>query len=186
VTPLLTVHGTWGLDHSQWWRPESLTMQRALRLGCKLPDAADPFLWSGDLGITDHAPWQVAAHALIWYCAAKALERPHVWTHSHGLQVVAYAAAWGQRFGELLDVSGPPRRDMDPIYEQARPNIARWCHVYDEGDMVIEQGQIGTLGPTRLTADLADENVKVDDHYGHSGLLTDLAALEPFLLRFVA
>lgn len=182
MNELVVVHGTWGLDRG-WWRAESLLMQAAVRAGCVLPDPADPYLWSGELGVRDHGPWTSAAHALIWYCAAKQLERPNLLTHSHGIQVAAYAAAWGQKFGLVVDVSGPPRFDMEAVYAAAKANIAHWMHVWNEGDMVILEGQVGAGRPEGYirTMAAADQNVEIPRGFGHSGLLDDVTAMAPYL-----
>src|SRR6267143_1039962 len=102
---LVAIHGTWGTQDS-WFLPESLVMQSARRQGCVLPP--EPFRWSGELGTgLKHRPWQLAALQFRWYLAAHGIVRPNVLTHSHGIQVLAYAAlAEGLAFGRIVDVEG--------------------------------------------------------------------------------
>src|SRR5229473_948167 len=136
---LLACHGTWNLH--DFWRSTSTWNQRARERGFVTPE--DPFVWSGELVITDHTQWIVAASSLTWYCRAYRLEAPDICTLSHGIQVQSYAAKFGQRFGHVLDIEGPPRLDMEDVYQAARRNMKSWVHTYSHGDTVIIAGQVG-------------------------------------------
>jgi hypothetical protein len=170
----VTVHGTWGITGSQWWRPQSEWSETASARGFIFAD--EPFLWSGELGVfgdRPHDPWQSAAHALIWYCAAKRLSAPDIVTHSHGLQVVAYAAAWGQHFGRVLDIEGPVRSDLFDVYRAAMGQVERWAHTWNRGDVIIGLGEFGADGPTRVMLPNA-LTIEIPASEGHSGLFEDL------------
>jgi hypothetical protein len=184
VTPVVFVMGTWGLSQS-WWRPSSPLAQA---FGAKgIPTFTEPFKWSGELGgivgypsdpeeeFNDRqlTPWMVAGHALRWYCRAQGWgERAvHAVAHSHGLQVLAFAAAFGQHFATAISVSGPIRHDMRPVRLKARPMIDRWLHLYDPEDLTIIEGEFldGHIGPVYELPE-ADLNLRIAG-FGHSGIL---------------
>src|SRR3990167_1880321 len=62
--------------------------------------------------------WQSEGEKLALFCQRLGLEAPDVISHSHGLQVVAFAASgvgglcMAQRFGTVPSLSGPVRRGM--------------------------------------------------------------------------
>lgn len=170
---LISVHGTHGLSHQTFWRPESLFQGAARSNGFIVLD--DPFRWSGDLAVEDYTPWQVAASALCWYCRANHLEAPAVLSHSHGAQVVAYAASWGQRFSAWLDIEGPVRNDLADIYASALRHIGHWTHTWNGGDGIMMAGEFGESGPVTALMPGA-ENYEINMHYRHSALFDDIPA----------
>lgn len=187
-TPIVFVFGTWGLkDH--WWRVGSPLSDECERRG--LPVLTPRFKWSGELGGTaihypsdpdddfpkPVTPWLVAGWALRWYCQALAGEQPvHAIGHSHGNQVIAFAASYGQRFKTWLSISCPVRRDMQRVRRKARGNVERWIQTYDVADTTIIEGQFfgGSLTPTYEIPE-ADLSIPCLG-YGHSGLLERLTA----------
>jgi len=121
----------------------------------------------------DLLPWLDAGEKLRLYCQANGLECPAVICHSHGLQVVTYAAARGQRFSSVLSLSGPVRKDMQRARRAARGRITRWVQVTDPTgqDVTIRAGEMfdGHLG-WELVLPEADLNIESLGS-GHSGLL---------------
>jgi len=104
------------------------------------PDA--PFVWSSRLGGVgfgddDLVVYHAAGVNLYHYavpprCPDKMIapEDLVVISHSHGLQVVLYAAARGLKIDLLIDISGPVRADMFVTATKAKLNIKRWVHLY--------------------------------------------------------
>lgn len=136
-----------------------------------VPPASD---LQGDLEL-----WRSEGEKLALFCRVLGLEAPCVLSHSHGLQVVTFAArgSLAQRFGTVLSLSGPVREDMTMMRNQAKPNIARWIQVTDPvSDQTIREGEAfdGHVG-WRYELPEADVNLSAPGQ-GHSGLLTDLAA----------
>lgn len=185
----IPVPGTWGDKRPgvQWFDARSplstFLSQRGLLNLCA--NALLPYGWSTDLDFTakDHAAWQAGGEAFNYYLVPPFAPnlRPFpasetvVVDHSHGIQVVAYACADGLKIDRLIDICGPVRKDMWPIYERARPNIRRWLHVYsDWRDYIQIAGEL-SLGkwqwPMRKHP-FADENLRIPK-VGHSGLLYD-------------
>jgi len=144
-----------------------------------LPGDPRESAWGADQGAL--LPWLDAGEKLRWYCQAQWLESPSVICHSHGLQVVTYAAARGQRFGTVLSLSGPVRRDLQRARRAARGNIGRWVQVTDPTgkDRTILEGEAfdGEVG-WHLDLPEADLNLSAPGQ-GHSGLTVDVGAWEP-------
>lgn len=95
-------------------------------------------------------------------------------SHSHGRQVVLYAAKLGLQIDVWIDVSGPVRDDMDAVQEAAMLNIRRAVHVYsDHTDFTQILGELFGVKKFKRADDNPDvENVQVKG-VGHSGLFTD-------------
>src|SRR5216684_1758334 len=173
MIPLVVVAGTWGFH--DFWQPQSAWGRRATERGFLLNH--DPFRWSGDLVVRDHQPWQIAASSLTWYLAAKHLAAPAVLVHSHGIQIVTYAASYGQRFGHVLDIEGPPRSDMEEVYVAALPNMLSWTHLWNSGDSILIAGEVGEgAGEVTYLMKHATTNLEIPSKFGHSGLFGDLKA----------
>jgi hypothetical protein len=190
-TQTVCVAGTndWSDDQSvRWYCKGSPFIQLLERRGmCPFftPDCGDPFIWSTDLGgigfgNSDHKVWAAAGRSLKNFCVpplAPHLRIPkdqlQIITHSHGVQVALYAAAAGLKIDRLISVTGPVRRDMEPVIEKARPNIRYWRHVWTGGDWWQLMGGLfdRRLGVTRKFKQ-ADNNVKIPG-IGHSGLFRD-------------
>jgi len=192
VTPLILVHGTWGRQ-AAWHQPGSALWRALEAHGFTVIE----FKWSGYCGgvpgpvivpkTSDIKPslelWRSEGEKLGLFCRVLGIERPWVVCHSHGLQVVACAAAADiapQDFGTVLSLSGPVRADMDRIRAVARTAIAYWIQVTDptDDDRLILEGEAfdGHVGWTHQLPE-ADLNLEAPGQ-GHSGLLTNLAAWE--------
>jgi len=189
MKPVVLVHGTWGRADI-WHRPEAPLWSALVERGFEPIE----FLWSGLLGgyphplinppSTDHmegdlALWASEGEKLALFCKVHNLVCPDVIPHSHAVQVLSMAAAGGQKFRNVLSLSGPVREDMKKYRQQARPNISRWTQVVDrDGDMTIREGQAfdGHFG---WVLDLPEADAQLDaPGQGHSGLCMDIAAWE--------
>lgn len=120
-----------------------------------------PFHWTTDLnghrfwrrwiGKSSTAKdWEVGGLNLWAYLqppvvgAVVPLERCNIIAHSHGLQVVLFAAAMGCKIRRLISIGSPVRADLDAIAVDARKNIEHWTHVHsDHGDRLQWLGTIG-------------------------------------------
>lgn len=195
----LPIQGTWGFagsedDDSIWTDPDSLFASFMRRKGFDQIGARRPFFWTTDL---DGAPfarllrdnrnlidWKIGGWGLYAYLVppvcdlAEAVVPVHdrnLIAHSHALQVVLYACAYGLKVNNLISVMSPVRGDMMEIATRARPNIRNWLHLHtsDWSDKIQIGGQIGdgVLGVVRKHP-LADRNHAVPK-VGHSKLLND-------------
>lgn len=102
------------------------------------------------------------------------LERTNLIAHSHGLQVVLFAAAMGCKLRTLVSLGSPVRADLDAIAVEAKKNIGHWTHVYsDHDDRMQWFGEIGdgVFGIKRQHP-RADRNVFIPG-VAHSRLLND-------------
>ena len=174
TTPLVVVHGTWGVTHGAFWAATSEFQNRARQRGLDPP--RESFWWSGDLCLTDPMQWKIAGSALAWYCRALHLEAPAAITHSHGIQVLAYAASYGQRFSSVVDIEGPVRRDLFDVYAAAHKNLGGWLHTWNGGDAIILAGEFPVAGEATALMPPPASNMEIPAHYGHSGLFDDLDA----------
>jgi hypothetical protein len=157
VLPYVAVPGTWAArdisNPAAWWRsgsPFAAFLER--RAGLVPLRPMDPFLWSTDVtgapavpwpwrkGL-EHSDWRAGGDHLAYYLAV--LKAPRVIAHSHGAQVVAYAARRGCYIHRLITVGSPARADMDPIWRAALLNIGAWCHLYFTGDRMQIFGSLG-------------------------------------------
>ncbi len=187
MRPLVLVHGTWSRT-AGWHQPGSPLWKALEDRGYTVIQ----FKWSGYCGgvpgpvivpkDSDIKPelelWRSAGEKLALFVRQLGLERPDVISHSHGLQVVSFAAAPLSEFGTVLSLSGPVRTDMALVREAARPHIARWIQVTDPtgADRTILAGQAFD-GHVGWSYDLpeADLNISAPGQ-GHSGLTTNLDA----------
>jgi len=183
MIPVVLVHGTWS-RHADWFLPNANLPVGLATRGFKVI----PFLWSGYCGgvpdpiivppSTDDLKgglelWRSEGEKLAYFCRVLGLERPHVISHSHGLQVTAFAAASGQAFATALSIAGPIREDMRLVRERARKQIARWVQCVDpHTDWMIHEGECAD-GNFGWTYDLpeADETIHTE---GHSGACRDM------------
>jgi hypothetical protein len=198
MTFYLPIAGTWGWDRggpTRWWEADSPFTAFMLGNGLQLvAGGEDPFIWSTDAnGATPwnrgkHHDWKAGGLNLRRYCKPGPqgsdegahyvpYESRNFIAHSHGLQVVLYAAAAGLRIHRLVSVSSPVRKDMAAVAAAARPNIGEWVHLAsDRSDAVQWLGELfdGAFGIVREHP-LADINVCIKK-VGHSRLLEDPTA----------
>lgn len=186
---LVLVHGTWG--RAQPWHLEgSLLRQMAGDRGIPVLD----FLWSGILaGVPTSLPgdpleaqngadagallpWLDAGEKLLLACHYAGLSgRPiNVLSHSHGLQVVSYAAGRGLQIETAVSVSGPIRRDMQRARRIASPNIRHWVQYADPtgADRTIVEGELFD-GEPGIEFNLPEGQTIFTPGTGHSGALMD-------------
>lgn len=200
MIPLILVHGTWSRQ-SPWHQPGSPLWKALEDRGYTVIQ----FKWSGYCGGVPGPVivppdtkdlkgslelWRSEGEKLALFCRQLGLARPHILSHSHGLQVVAFAASgsggltMAQCFGTVLSLSGPVRTDMRRIYGWARPHIERWIQAADRSgaDETIRAGEAfdGHIGWSYELPE-ADVNVEIPGQ-GHSGVLENLAAWETFAL----
>jgi hypothetical protein len=184
---VILVSGTWGAGYGRnrdWWRPGSEFSAMLTRGGYPLLSDTEPFVWSTNVdGVGAlNLDWETAGWALKWYVEAKAKRaRPSVIAHSHGGQVVAYAAAAGARFDAVLTVATPVRQDLDGQYRDLRAATRQWVHISTDekagiGWQLLGAIGIRTAGQTATRAmPLAHKNIFVPG-YSH-GELVERAAL---------
>lgn len=152
-TYYLPIHGTWAIDEGElaWWKHKSEFAKYASQANMyQLPGY--PFIWSSDLiGVwynffgkkTKLTDWAAGGWALVYYLDHIPYEHRNLIAHSHGLQVVLYAASYGLRIRNLISVCSPIRNDMHEISVIARPKIKNWLHIYDSSDRTQFWGQFG-------------------------------------------
>lgn len=143
-----------------------------------------PFIWSTDLGGVgvgdgDLVVWAGAGANLYWFCVPPVAPQRripgaelNIIAHSHGLQVVLYAASFGLKINHLISVCSPVRQDVMGVAKKARPNIAHWRHLHsDRSDWWQWFGSLfdGDLRLPRAHP-LADVNETIPA-VGHTGLL---------------
>ncbi len=179
VPPVILIAGTHAID-DPWWMVGSGFVRMLQEAGLRVENLREPYLWDTDLdGLGRHNDaWIAAGWSLIWYChkhvppVGNVYQPVSIIAHSHGGQLVAYAASRGLIVDTLITVATPVRRDMLRIHREARPNIRQWVHLYsDWSDWMQVLGALfdGRIGVYRKM-DLADRNIKVPG-VGHSGLL---------------
>lgn len=172
-------------EKGEWWQPDSPFVSSMRDCGHELLSPEQPFVWSTDLnGISlrslfgvraSHNDWRAGGHALTYYLRAIPFDDRNLIAHSHGLQVVLYAAATRSvAIRSVIAIASPERADMDEVAQQGRPSIDRWVHVCDpRADWVAWLGQITDgrwFGSRRCEhADVVLELPGVS----HSGLLRD-------------
>ena len=187
---IILISGThsWDGTRKDWWSTDSDFTKYLESQGHTILDKDRPFVWStriGGVGFGDEdlAVWKAAGINLYAYlvpprCPDKQVPGKDVTiiSHSHGLQVVLFAAAAGLKINTFIDICGPVRKDMMPIATAAKPNIRRWVH-FSAGrrDRMQWFGTLfdGHFGIVRGHP-LAHQNVSVKDA-DHGSLLRDPA-----------
>jgi len=190
MSRVVLVAGTFswnGSDRGDWYAPGSpfavfLASRGVEPLFGVRPDGPHPFTWStelGGIGGRGRVVWQAAGVNLFNYlvpplCPDRQLPsaETNLIAHSHGLQVVLFAAAAGLNINTLISVGSPVRRDMWATAVTARLNIRHWLHIHsDQSDRWQWLGELfdGHLGIVREHP-LADQNDFVPV-VGHSELL---------------
>jgi len=172
--PVLLIAGTHGREQT-WWRAESPFARELMRQGVILLDPADPFTWTTELDgiVGENKVWKDAGDKLRLYAQAKGQARVSVVAHSHGGNVVAYAAAAGLVIDRLITVATPVRGDLAAEYGELRQAVQTvWIHLYSDASDWIQWLGSWFDGSWRFRRRMkgADLNFKTPA-VGHSGLL---------------
>jgi len=171
----IPVAGTHAKKKNQWTTRDSSFNQYMQKHGYY--QNTDRFkFWSHAFGMFNdgHRIWQYGASRLAPFLLSLPEEDRLLITHSYGGAVGAYALAEiameGQKIRALIDIDCPLRRDLDEIWEQARPAIPLHIHLYSTG----WGSRIRFFGQ-RLRfmrkAKWADYNISVKG--GHSGVVRE-------------
>jgi hypothetical protein len=187
MTPkAVLVAGTWAYRGSvpvtAWWHPWSPFATMLETLGVRVlgrRDGERPYVWSTDVDGVPGSPdvdWRAGGAALYEYLVPSLCPDariPPVETtvvcHSHGLQVVLFAAAAGLTIGHLVSVCSPIREDMAATTKTARPNIGTWTHLYSDAS---DAWQLAGSDDLSRSSVVADANICIPG-VGHTGLVED-------------
>ena len=133
-SPVILVAGTWAYDGTDsgrdWWRKGSDFYNEGLKRGLDYVNGDDPFVWDTKLdGVRgSNEVWESAGHALLWYVK---LKRPGVpislVAHSHGGQVIAYAAQYGLVIDTAVTLATPVRKEVP--YKKLQEQSKYWVHI---------------------------------------------------------
>jgi len=138
----VTIAGTFGANKHDWFLPDSNLSQFFLQNGCEQLETnpLKRYMWSTEIdGVNaDNNTWDAAGRALAHYIAPPLLdksllkpEETYIIAHSHGGNVVAYAAGkYGLKINGLITVGTPIRKDLNGIYKDASANISRHLHLF--------------------------------------------------------
>lgn len=153
-------------SQDEWWRPGSPFYREAKQRGIECLS----FAWSTELDgiIGRNDDWEKGAAGL--YRQTKDLSALRIVAHSHGGNVVAYAAAkHGLRILNLVTLATPVRKDIP--YAEAKKNIRKWTHVYGGWRDYVQLAGSLFDGQVRFVRQMddADQNIKVTGA-GHSDL----------------
>lgn len=179
----VTLIGGTHSDDDDWWTNDS-EFNSFLASHSIIPAKEREFRWSTDLNGIDifnrlfrkkkfHSDWEAGGTALSYYLENLPYEDRNIISHSHGRQVVLYAAGFcGTRINRWIDLSGPVRSDMREISSWAERNISYSMHVYSNWDYTQILGSLfdGKLGVN--TECPISANLKLPHEVGHSGILT--------------
>ena len=195
MTPVILNHGTWSRE-TDWHKPGFPMWKMLADRGYTVLE----FKWSGYCGgipgpvIVPPSTAQILGFLQLWksvgekltlFCQRLGLERPHVISHSHGLQGTMWSAAGTdfvapQLFDTVLSLSGPVRPDMQAVRERAVANITKLVQVTDPiSDWTIREGELfgHALAHLGWNYKLPEAHVNIDaPGHGHSGLTLDISA----------
>ena len=188
MLPYIPVAGTWFKEDTgddRWYRRGSTIDNLFRGFGLERveqdgdPRTPDPGYWSGDVGgLLFHA----GSGQHVWWSGGlelrrfiegrpRLMNRPMVIVaHSHGGQVAAYALAGLRQIAHvrLITVDMPVRRDMRPVYAEARRNVGYWLHLHTRWGWGARMRVLGSRFGSP-TLDIADRNIPLRG--GHSGVL---------------
>lgn len=197
--PVGTVSGTWGRGETgpgsyRWWKPPSVFIANLRNAGLEIVSETDYFDWSTNLdGVRGHNDdWLTSGKALYWWWAAHGMRPLSLIGHSHAGQIIAYALAYSRQLYNLLKidpvpmvldhlvtVGSPVREDMQPVWDQAKPLIEDWTHIYCDEKIILPDDlgyqELGSSNSpefpfTRLMPQ-ADRNVEVTPATTHHDLI---------------
>lgn len=192
IVEFVAVGGTGSLQRDKEWTAANSSFSHfALKRGLVnlAYRATYPYIWTGNVnfGVGSKNDWVAGGSALFSYLASPLHpewripgDRTHVIAHSHGGQVALYAASFGLKINVLITVGTPVVKGMEPVIQQARPNIKRWLHLRSRRDWVQILGALfdGRLGFYR-DMPLADWNDEMPK--GHSDILRDPAQFRAWI-----
>jgi hypothetical protein len=167
-----------------WWQPGSPFTNYLAQYDLYLWQPEFPFVWDTELSGAllwrqSHRNWQAAAAHLVDRLSPVPFEDRNIVAHSHAIQIVMYACAYGLEIRNLITVGGPVRSDMRDASEIARRRIQFWLAVSDPDDKTQRQGEWfdGDEDWKHPTGHpLADVNDRIRA-IGHSGVLYDAALI---------
>jgi len=189
---VILIPGTWGWDDDSKYSRYEGVIEDLKAAGY------EPlfFPWSTDLGgigfgSNDLRNWKASAYALKDFAAIHLGPEDEciIITHSHGLQVVLYAAERGLVVHKLLDISGPFRRDLKKVSANARVNIYQWVHFHGDWWRDYMNGLGGwfdTWNPLKWFQNprshpLADENIHIKGA-GHTSTITKAELFKEYVI----
>lgn len=183
MTRYIPVTGT-GAEH-EWHKPQSLLALYLLRqdmVPLTQPDGSPLFTWAGSLyGLWWQGAqgWRREAERLALALVAVPYEDRNVIGHSHGGNLVLFAAAHGIKIRTLTTIGTPRRNDVPS--RAASQHIEHWQHVHDQ-----DRDWIATM--RRQLGQLGDWTVRTERRFlipgvvniglkgiGHSALLSEPA-----------
>lgn len=179
--PILGTHAWSPTDNSrQWWHYKSPFATFLRSRGVLQAHPETPYIWSGDVDGIPFAgnDWEASGRSLHFYLSALPYDQRNIVAHSHGGQVVAYAAQ-DTPIRSLITVGTPVRRKEKALFEAALQagQIGIWVHVYDKGGDRTQW--LGQLFDGRWFGRRAFELPGMTDlpleGIGHSGILNDPA-----------
>lgn len=149
--PVVLVGGTWSQQQAvPWWRHDSPFAAYLQGQGVHLyrPDGYQ-FEWSGNLDGIDRTnnDWRIAGRTLVAFTRGSLISAV---SHSHGAQVLAYAAEAGQKFSSVITLGAPVRGDLQDQYYALLAGCFRWTHIYTDERVGVGYQVLGAFGWGRL------------------------------------
>ena len=178
---MVLVTGTWGEKSEEEWHKDKKWKDDLADIGIKQLDRDVPFLWSSNLDglIGENYDWRSGGAALKNYIEARQCkygitnEPINLISHSHGMQIVAYAAYFGLRLGTVVTVAGPKRDKLDRQYKSIQTGSKCWIHVHSDWRDVWQLfGSLRWGSPFGQARDMkyANKNVYIP-HTSHTDLM---------------
>jgi len=184
---VILVTGTWGEKSENEWHQNTEWVDALALNGIKQLDRDIPFLWSSNLDglFGENYDWIAAGAALKDYIEARqrrwGLLKPlNIITHSHGMNVVAYAMGkFGLEIDTLITVAGPRRDKMVDQYVMMRELCKCWVHVHsDRRDIWQTIGSLRWLRPWPTSQKMTEAHAnRYIPRVSHTGLM-DFACLK--------
>lgn len=129
-----TIHGEWADPGSPFRTTvlEPLGITVSARVNYWSGDIAGLPKWLNPWTVDPCSDWRIGGDFLAAELSRLPFEDRNILTHSHGLQVGAFAAAQ-LPIRSFVSIAGPVRNDktMRPIYEAALANVGAWVQVSD-------------------------------------------------------
>ena len=150
VTLIYGTHSWEKPGKTDWWQKNSPLVKFLSERGVTLYQPEYPVKWSGDLEGTFFAkgPDWVSGAAYVscyfdHFFGKVPLEERNIIAHSHGGQVLAWAAYTGVKFNNVMTFGTPVRKDMEMQYASLRMMCKNWLHVCDsKSDLMAVWGTL--------------------------------------------